>query len=104
MKQPYQECPQFNGCNCNVCPLDPEMRNKEVMEGDGVCVAQKPTRLRIGARYPELLPMGGLNYREFRNKSKRDARTHEQVAIISARLEKVRQNAQNKALKGGSHA
>ena len=30
---PYHECPSFERCNANVCPLDPFQHEKETLEG-----------------------------------------------------------------------
>ena len=38
------------------------------MPGDGRCIAHKPTREKIGSRFLDILPMGGLTRREFNGK------------------------------------
>jgi len=96
MKQPYEECPQFEHCNCNVCPLDFAIKDKFTFEGDGKCKAHKPTRLRIALKYPEL-PMKGLNFREFRNKTRWDAKSPAERELIAQRLEKARQKSKEVA-------
>ena len=100
MKMPYEDCPSFERCSCNVCPLDPGMADKEALEGDGVCRAHKPTRLRIGAKYPVLLPLGGLNSREFRNKARWEAKTPAERALITQRLENGLKTLRNGASGG----
>jgi hypothetical protein len=90
MKQSYEDCPQFEHCNCNVCPLDPAIKDKFTFEGDDKCRATKPTRVRIALKYPEL-PMKGLNYREFRNKTRWEAKSPEERQLIAARLGKARE-------------
>ena len=95
MMNPYELCPQFDKCTCNVCPLDPAMNDKEALEGESKCRAEKPTRLRIASKYPELT-MQGLTYREFRLKQRRDARTPEQIELIATRLRKAREIFKNR--------
>ena len=106
MMNPYEECPSFERCSCNLCPLDPVMKDKEALEGDSRCVAHKPTRLKIAARYLDVLPMQGLTYREFRLKQRRDARTPEQIELVAVRLKKAREIFKNRHLKqeGGAYA
>lgn len=67
---PYQECPRYDSCSCNVCPLDPEAAARIALPGEEACRAQRTTREAIAARYPALIPMRGLLPREIR----RDAR------------------------------
>jgi hypothetical protein len=65
MKQPYHECPSFEGCSAPKCPLDPDYNIRVKMSGDSACVAKKPTRLKIGHKYSEILPLKGLFGREY---------------------------------------
>ena len=62
---PYAECPSFERCSCNLCPLDPYVKDKFALKGDGKCVATKPTRLKIAAKYPQLLPRQGYTGMEW---------------------------------------
>ena|SRR3990167_1555282 len=98
MINPYEECPSFERCSCNVCPLDPFISDKFALPGDGKCIAHKPTRLRIGLKYKELLPMGGLKIREFRNKQRWDALPPAKRELIAATLEKARKIQQERHL------
>jgi hypothetical protein len=34
----YEQCPQFDGCNANLCPLDTEWRRRIHERGEGVCL------------------------------------------------------------------
>lgn len=94
MKMPYEECYRFEICNCNVCPLDPNMNDKEVLEGDSKCLAIKSTRIRIASQYSDILPMGGLNTKEFRKKTKREARIPAQIELDHRRTEKMQKKLQ----------
>jgi len=62
---PIFECPNFNKCSANLCPLDPEIEARPYVLGDDRCVATKPTRISIGTKYPELLPFKGFTRREW---------------------------------------
>ena len=66
---PYEECPSFNTCSAPKCPLDPDIDSRvRRLEGEEKCKAQKPTRIKIGEKYPNLLPYGGLTKREWSGK------------------------------------
>lgn len=72
-KLPYHECPSFIRCACNNCPLDPEasiVSGKEHfgLKGEEKCRAYKPTRKKIGLKYPEVLKYQGLTAREYTGK------------------------------------
>ena len=57
-----RECPRFNTCSVNNCPLDPHPANpadKEIK-----CDMEKAVRQRIAAKYPDQLANGGLTARE----------------------------------------
>lgn len=65
MKNPYMECPSFEHCSCNVCPLDPISDERNRLVGEEKCVAWKSTRLKIAKKYPNLLKYKGLTGREY---------------------------------------
>ena len=67
---PYHECPSFIKCACNNCPLDPEasaVGGKEHfrLKNEEKCRAYKPTRKKIGQKYPEMLKYQGLTAKEY---------------------------------------
>lgn len=69
-KMPYHECPGFNACSCNDCPLDPLslVAGGSLhfgLKGEAKCRAEKPTRQRIASKYPDLLRFVGLSKRHF---------------------------------------
>lgn len=68
MSQPYQECPRFNTCNVNKCPLDSEVDLKNTITGDEKCTMEKNVRFKIGNKYPNLLKYQGLSKREWAGK------------------------------------
>jgi hypothetical protein len=73
MKNPYEECPQFDRCSCNVCPLDPKINDKFTLENEEECRASKPTRQRIALKYPDLLPYQGLTKKSWDRKKRWEA-------------------------------
>ncbi len=75
MIYPPSECPRYDRCSVNLCPLDPEMESRTVHEEDKEqkCPMEKRVRLRIGSKYPDLLPLGGLTAREHSAKARWDS-------------------------------
>ena len=61
---PMELCPNFLKCSANLCPLDPEIEERPYVRGDDKCRANKPTRAKIAANFPELLPLKGFTRRE----------------------------------------
>ncbi|MFH1231971.1 MAG: hypothetical protein V1709_10800 [Planctomycetota bacterium] len=90
--KPYRECPSFGKCSANVCPLDPEQHLRTHIKGEDVCHAEKPTRMRIGAKYPDLLRAGGLTNREFQARKRENALTPQQRELRLQRLTKARKS------------
>jgi hypothetical protein len=87
---PYHECPSFERCNANVCPLDPFQHEKETLEGEDVCRAEEPTRLRIGEKYPQILKERGLTHKRFQAQERWNALSNEQRQFRLQGLEKAR--------------
>lgn len=58
--EPYRECPSFDVCSCNLCPLDPDAHRREALPGEEECRAHRSTRAAIAARHPELHGVGLL--------------------------------------------
>ena len=67
MSEPQQECPRWDRCSVNFCPLDPEQDDHPVhkLDKEQKCPMEKGVRARIGAKYPDLLPRLGLTVREW---------------------------------------
>ncbi len=70
MNQPYCECPSFLKCSAPRCPLDPEIADRIRYPEEEKCKANKPTRTKIGSKYPELLKYQGLTSREWLGKQR----------------------------------
>ena len=88
---PYSECPSFLKCSCNKCPLDPDMSDKIRYPDEEKCKANKPTRVKIGEKYPNLLPYKGLTSREWHGKKRWEALTPaERTRIATAGLKALK--------------
>jgi hypothetical protein len=99
---PYRECPSFEVCSCNVCPLDPNYELRARLPGEETCRAQKRTRVRIGSKYASLLKYGGLNKREWIGRmhwdNMTDAQKDAQRAIVAAAYAKIKKTPINHIL------
>lgn len=87
--KPYEECPQFDSCSCNACPLDPA--GLHALPGEEPCRATRRTRVAIAERYG----MAGLTQREIvrdqrraKAKARFEAMTPEQRLELEARLKR----------------
>ena len=81
---PYHECPSFDACSCNKCPLDPDIYTRISEPNDEKCKAHKPTRHKIGLKYPELLPYKGFTKREFNGRKRWNELAPEKKELIAA--------------------
>ena len=45
MKSPHN-CPRFNTCNANLCPLDHDLKKRDWIPGEAVCKSRKWGRTR----------------------------------------------------------
>ena len=72
--KPYKECPSFEGCSVNHCPLDPEAESRVSLPGDPEtkCNARISTRKSIAAKYG--LANEGMTKRELRRKKRSKAK------------------------------
>lgn len=66
MKQPATECSRYERCAVNACPLHTDYLTLKgsPLDAETVCKASRAQRERIAARYPGVLPMGGMKKRE----------------------------------------
>jgi|SRR6185295_5627287 len=69
--QPYEECPQFDRCSCNVCPLDPLWATREALPAEEKCTARRSTRLGIAAKHGLAIGTFGLTREEVARDRKR---------------------------------
>ena len=65
MNQPFNHCPSFSRCSASLCPLDPEIRQRNRLTGEEKCRAKKSTRRKIGEKYSNLLKYKGLTIKEY---------------------------------------
>jgi hypothetical protein len=106
--EPFHECPRFFRCALNQCPLDAAMMKRVILaaDHDQQCKAQRAAREAIAAKYPGLLPTGGLTLREVARDKRRaaakarfEALSPEQKAKLAEGAERLRQYRQAKAQK-----
>jgi hypothetical protein len=55
MSAPYRDCPQYDRCSCNDCPLDPRSAthggDRVALEGEDPCSAQRKTREKVAMQH-----------------------------------------------------
>lgn len=97
--EPYHECPRFDRCSVNHCPLDPSQDTRQSRKDDlqPKCTLEKSVRARIGAKYADILPMLGLTRAEFAARNyKAPKLTPEQIAKRNAGLEAWKERNKSK--------
>ena len=89
--EPMRECPRYQACSVNHCPLDPEQDQHLAHPDDAQrkCPMEKNVRRRIGQKYPDLLPLLGLTASEAAALAKWNGMTLEQRAVIAERGKKA---------------
>ena len=62
----YEDCPRFERCAVNKCPLDPAYKEMSSVPGDAEkkCTMPRKRRQEIGARFDNLA-YGGLTGNEY---------------------------------------
>jgi hypothetical protein len=70
--EPFRECPRFDRCSVNSCPLDPDqdLHTVHKLDKEQKCPMEKGVRVRIGSKYPDLLPRLGLTSLEWAAKQR----------------------------------
>lgn len=63
-RKPEKECPRWQSCSVNNCPLS--VNRAPAFKGDKQrkCPMERAVRQKIARKYPDLLPEGGLTSRE----------------------------------------
>lgn len=90
---PQQECPRWERCSVNHCPLDPDRDTHLAHPKDNkrVCRMERQVRQKIAVKFPDILPWGGLTERET-SYAQREAKLSPEVKSARiARMGKVRQ-------------
>src|SRR5574340_114490 len=89
---PQKECPRYERCSVNHCPLDPwqDEHLPHSLDKEQKCPMEKNVRLRIGAKYRLWLPLGGLTPKEHAGAQKLARLTTGQRAEALERLEALR--------------
>ena len=98
-QRPWEECPSFDVCSVNACPLRPDylkLRN-DPDDPETKCHAQRAKREEIALRYPGVLPTEwGVNHeltkdkRSLAMKARWNALTPEEQENIRDKLAKGR--------------
>jgi hypothetical protein len=72
MKNIETECPRFQRCSVNNCPLTPEYPNWPVspLDPERKCGLAKSKRIAIAAKYPGTLRYEGMTRNEFNAKKR----------------------------------
>lgn len=78
--KPHHECPRFQKCSVNRCPLHPLYPNLPIDPEDREtkCTMEKQVRYRIGSKYPDVLKFQGLTSKEWAGKQRFDNLTEEE--------------------------
>ena len=84
---PPSECPRFESCSVNICPLDPDVAKRNRITGEPHCTMAKVHRVKVGSRYPDLLPLGGMKPKEFAAKERWESLTDEERNSITSQLD-----------------
>lgn len=97
--QLYTQCPSFQVCSCNKCPLDAEYTSRSGTvpgDPDRKCRGEKPTRLRIveearaaGNMAVDYIPYGGLTAGEWSAKKRVESMTDEEKAAARERINAI---------------
>lgn len=102
---PPRECPSYERCSAPLCPLDPRQSERHAEPGDERCRAERPTRARIAALYPDLLPGGGLTAREIaRDMHSADAHARLAAMTPAQREDVAARLARGRAALAAKHA
>lgn len=90
---PAKECPRWDSCSVNRCPLDPGYHLLKSLPDDPTpkCTMERRVRERIGVKYSDILPWKGLTGHEIAA-SEREARMSEaQKEARKAKLSSVKE-------------
>lgn len=69
MNKPFHECPRFDFCSVNACPLDPMMKNSIEDDPETECKALSSVRRSIAEKYE--LPNRGMTKKELQREARR---------------------------------
>jgi len=94
-KQPLFDCPRFDACSVNACPLDPQYPDRPSHPDDfeRKCTLGKTYRERIAARYPGALRFDGLTSREWKARRRVEAMTPEEREELRERARFAREHS-----------
>lgn len=91
---PAKECPRWDSCSVNRCPLDPGYHLLKSLPDDPTpkCTMERRVRERIGVKYSDILPWKGLRNTEIASDRREAALTPDQKAARAAKMGAIRQN------------
>lgn len=85
-KKLYHECPRYQTCNVNKCPLHESYPNLLYADDrEKSCTMEKQVRFRIGSQYPEVLKYQGLTVKEWTGKARFDSLSEPDKELIRVR-------------------
>lgn len=93
--KPYRECPRYNKCSVNNCPLHPIFPELYLDPEDSQlkCTLEKEVRFRIGSKYPNLLKFQGLTPREWAGKKRFEGLTDQDKELVRDRARRAIRSA-----------
>jgi len=97
---PYHECPSLLKCNAPKCLLDPDINLRNRYPNEEKCRAEKPTRFKIGSKYPELLPYQGLTKKEWLGKNMSEGERDKQRQLFLQRSQKWQKSLKTGIVEG----
>jgi len=86
-RKPYRECPRYQKCSVNSCPLHPIFPEiyTDPEDSQVKCTLEKEVRFRIGSKYPDLLKFQGLTPREWAGKKRFEGLSEEDKELVRER-------------------
>lgn len=59
--EPFYDCPKYQGCSVNSCPLDPLYpRYTDEMDKEQVCRLNEEEKIKIACKFPNILNLMSL--------------------------------------------
>lgn len=99
MEKPYYQCPRFDSCSINKCPLDPDVKDHPNLPGEDKCGCYKSIRMKLGANLPNL----GLTPGELKAKKRWENLSPEEKEAMRARGKALAAKRKAQRAKGGKN-
>jgi hypothetical protein len=93
--KPYRECPRYQKCSVNNCPLHPIFPELYLDPEDVQvkCTLEKEVRHKIGSKYPDLLKFQGLTPREWTGKKRFEGLSNQDKELVRERARRAIRSA-----------